>query len=141
MLLENKSGLIYGVRNERSIAWGCAQSLAREGARLALAYFSEREEKDVRKLASTLPNPESVLFIACDLTDEAQMTSLHSVIRSEFGKLDFVVHGVAFAKKEDLSGRFVDTSAEGFNLALSTSAYTFVSAARHAEPLLLAAGG
>jgi enoyl-[acyl-carrier protein] reductase I len=141
MLLENRSGLIYGVRNERSIAWGCAQSLAREGARLALAYFSEREEKDVRKLAASLPNPDSVLFIPCDLTDEAQMTALHSTIKKEFGKLDFVVHGVAFANKEDLSGRFVDTSAAGFALALNTSAYTFVAAARHAEPLLTAAGG
>ena len=141
MLLENKSGLIYGVRNERSIAWGCAQSMAREGARLALAYFSEREEKDVRKLASTLPNADSILFVACDLTDEGQMVELHSKVKAEFGKLDFVVHGVAFAKKEDLSGRFVDTSADGFALALNTSAYTFVAAARHAEPLLVEAGG
>ena len=129
MLLENKLGLIYGVRNERSIAWGCAQSLAREGARLALAFFSEREEKDVRKLAATLPNADSVIFHPCDLTVEDQMISLHAHIKEEFGKLDFVIHGVAFAKKEDLSGRFVDTSADGFALALNTSAYTFVSAA------------
>jgi enoyl-[acyl-carrier protein] reductase I len=140
MLLENKSGLIYGVRNERSIAWGCAQSMAREGARLALAYFSEREEKDVRKLAATLPNAESVFFHPCDLTNEDQMTALHIALKTEFKTLDFVVHGVAFAKKEDLSGRFIDTSPDGFALALNTSAYTFVSAARHAEPLMAAGG-
>jgi enoyl-[acyl-carrier protein] reductase I len=140
MLLENKFGLIYGVRNERSIAWGCAYAAAREGARLALAYFSEREEKDVRKLASTLPNADSILFYPCDLTVEEQMAGLHSAIKSEFGRLDFVLHGVAFARKEDLTGRFVDTTADGFALALNTSAYTFVAAARHAEPLLINGG-
>jgi enoyl-[acyl-carrier protein] reductase I len=140
MLLENKFGLIYGVRNERSIAWGCAQSLAREGARLALAYFSEREEKDVRKLAATLPNADSILFQQCDLTVESQVAALHSAVASEFGKLDFVLHAVAFAKKDDLSGRFVDTSADGFALALNSSAFTFVTAARHAEPLMAGGG-
>jgi enoyl-[acyl-carrier protein] reductase I len=140
MLLENKCGLIYGVRNERSIAWGCAQSVAREGARLALAYLSEREEKDVRKLAATLPNPESVIFFQCDLTVEDQIVALHEKIKTEFGRLDFVLHGVAFAKKEDLTGRFVDTSADGFALALNVSAYTFVAAARHAEPLMTNGG-
>jgi enoyl-[acyl-carrier protein] reductase I len=140
MLLDNKFGLIYGVRNERSIAWGCAQSLAREGARLALAYFSEREEADVRRLVATLPNSESVFLHPCDLTDESQMTALHAAIKAEFKKLDFVIHGVAFANKKDLHGRFVDTSPDGFALALNTSAYTFVAAARHAEPLMTSGG-
>jgi enoyl-[acyl-carrier protein] reductase I len=139
-LLDNKFGLIYGVRNERSIAWGCAQSLAREGARLALAYFGEREEKDVRKLAATLPNADSILFFQCDLTVEDQVAALHEGIKSEFGRLDFVLHAVAFAKKEDLAGRFVDTSADGFTLALNSSAYTFVAAAKHAEPLMTEGG-
>jgi len=141
MLLENKTGLIYGVRNERSIAWGCAQSLAREGARLALAYLGEREEKDVRKLAATLPNADSVFIHPCDLTDDDQVAALHAALKPEFPSLDFVVHGVAFAKKEDMNGRFVDTSAEGFALALNTSAYTFVAAARHAEPFMQENGG
>ena len=141
MLLAGKKGLIYGVRNERSIAWGCAQSLAREGASLALTFLGEREEKDVRKLAPTLPNDAVKVIAQCDLTNEEHIAALHQQLRADFGTLDFVVHAVAFAKKEDLSGRYVETSADGFALALNVSAYTFVAAARAAEPLMTNGGG
>jgi enoyl-[acyl-carrier protein] reductase I len=140
MLLNGKKGLIYGVRNERSLAWGCAQSLAREGARLALAYLGEREEKEVRRLADTLPNGESVLLQPCDLTNEEQIAALHERISTEFGALDFVLHAVAFAKKEDLTGRFADTSRDGFLCAMETSVYTLIAAARHAAPLMTQGG-
>ena len=135
-LLDGKQGVIYGVRNERSLCWGCAQSLAREGARLALTFLGEREEKDVRKLAPTLPGGERTLVQGCDLTDDAQVAALQETLGREFGRLDFVIHGAAFARREDLSGRFVDTSREGFTQALDISAYTLTAAARAAEPLM-----
>lgn len=136
MLLENKNVLIYGVRNKRSLAWGAAQSVAREGARLCLTYLSEREEADVRKLASELPNPDSVLVMPCDLTKEDQVEALHAKIKEEFGGLDAMLHAVAFAKKEDLDGRFVDTTRDGYLLALEISSYSFVTACRHASQLM-----
>ena len=135
MLLQDKVALIYGVRNERSLAWGCARSMAREGAKLVLAYLGEREEKDVRKLASSLDGA-SVLVHPCDLTDDTAIAALHSYIEAEAGRLDVMLHAVAFAKKEDLAGRFVDTSREGFAMALDVSVYTFVAAARAAAALM-----
>jgi enoyl-[acyl-carrier protein] reductase I len=119
MLLENKNVLIYGVRNARSLAWGCAQSAAREGARLCLTYL---------------------VVMPCDLTNEEQVIALHEKIKTEMGSLYGVLHAVAFAKKEDLEGRYVDTSRDGFALALEVSAYTFVTAAKHAAPLMTDGG-
>lgn len=139
-ILEGKRGIIYGVRNERSIAWGCAQSLAREGAQLALTYLGEREEKDVRKYAPTLPGGERTLIQGCDLTDDAQIAELHETLKSEFGRIDFVIHAVAFAHRDDLGGRFADTSRTGFNQALEVSAYTLTAAAHAAEPLMTEGG-
>lgn len=138
MLLEGKKGLIYGVRNERSIGWGCAQSLAREGAQLALTFLGEREERDVRKLAPTLPNDAVKLIAPCDLTQPEQIDALHAQLRDTLGTLDFVVHSVAFAK--GLSGRYVDTSADDWMVSLNVSAYTLVAAARAAEPLMTGGG-
>jgi enoyl-[acyl-carrier protein] reductase I len=135
-ILDGKKGIIYGVRNERSLCWGCAQSLAREGAQLALTFLGEREEKDVRKLAPALPNSETLLLQSCDLTSPEQVAELHRLVAEQFGKLDFIIHGAAFANKEDLSGRFVDTSRDGFLKALEISSYTLTVAARAAEPLM-----
>lgn len=138
-LLDGKKGLIYGIRNSRSIAWGCAQSLAREGAELAVTFLGDREEGDVRKLSAELG--DSVKIIQnCDLTNPEQVSALHETIRAEFGRLDFVIHAVAFARKEDLSGRFMDTSSDGFNLALNISAHTLIVAAQAAEPLMTDGG-
>ncbi|HEY3333114.1 MAG TPA: enoyl-ACP reductase [Capsulimonadaceae bacterium] len=136
MLLDGKNVLIYGVRNKRSLAWGAAQSVAREGAQLVLTYLGEREEEDVRKLASELPNSDSILIYPCDLTIEDQVTALHANIKEKLGGLDAVLHAVAYAKKDDLDGRYVDTSRDGFLLALEVSAFSFVTACRHAEPLM-----
>jgi enoyl-[acyl-carrier protein] reductase I len=139
-LLEGKQGIIYGVRNERSLAWGCAQSLAREGARLALTFLGEREEKEVRKIGPTLPGGENILIQGCDLTDPAQIAALHARMGAEFGRVDCVLHAVAFANRDDLSGRFVDTSVDGFATALNVSAYTLAAAAKAAEPLMTEGG-
>jgi enoyl-[acyl-carrier protein] reductase I len=133
-LLEGKKGLIYGLRNERSAAWGCAQSLAREGATFALTYYGEREEKDVRRLAGTLGEGVVPLVYPCDLTKPEQVTALHEELEKTLGKLDFVLHSVAFAK--GLNGRYVDVSYPDFEISLLSSCYTFVTAAKAAEPLL-----
>lgn len=134
-LLAGKKGIIYGVRNDRSIGWGCAQSLAREGATFALTYLGEREEKDVRKLAATLPEGTVPLIAQCDLTQPDQVTALHEQLAAAFeGGIDFVVHSVAFAK--GLSGRYVDTSYEDWAVSLEVSAFTLVTAVKAAEALM-----
>ncbi len=138
-LLDGKTGIIYGVRNERSIAWGCAKSLAREGAKLALTFLGEREEKEVRKLAETLGEGVVTLIAPCDLTKQEQVAALHEQLtETSGGKLDFLVHAVAFAK--GLSGRFVDVSSDDFDISLNISAYSLVTATKAAEPLMTHGG-
>ena len=138
-LLDGKTGIIYGVRNERSIAWGCAKSLAREGAKLALTFLGEREEKEVRKLAATLGDGVVPLIAPCDLTNPEQVAAVQTALGETFaGKIDFVVHAVAFAK--GLSGRFVDVSSDDFDVSLNVSAYTLVTATKAAEPLMTGGG-
>ena len=139
-LLEGKQGIIYGVRNERSLAWGCATSLAREGARLALTFLGEREEKDVRKLSPSLAGGDRTFIQGCDLTKDEDIAALHDNLTTEFGRVDFVIHAVAFAHREDLSGRFVDTSRSNFMQSLDVSAYTLTAAARAAEPIMTDGG-
>jgi len=139
-LLDGKRGIIYGVRNSKSLAWGCAQSLAREGAQLALTFLGEREEKDVRQLAPTLPGGGQVMIQGCDLTKDEQIAELHNLLTVEFGQLDFIIHAVAFAHREDLMGRYVDTSRNGYVQALDVSAYTLVAATKAAEALMTDGG-
>lgn len=138
MLLEGKRGLIYGVRNERSIAWGCAAALAREGATLALSVYSEREENDAQRLAEKLPTGSVALIQRCDSTNEEQLAALHARIQEELGGLDFLVHAVAFGK--ELGGRFIETSREAFDISMVSSVYSFIAAARHAEKLMAGGG-
>lgn len=138
-LLDGKKGLIYGIRNNRSIAWGCAKSLAREGAELAVTFLGEREDSDVRSLAAGLGDSVKVVQ-NCDLTNAEQVTALHETLEKELGQLDFVIHAVAFARRDDMINRFTETSAAGFALALNVSAFTLVTAARAAEPLMREGG-
>ena len=138
MLLDNKKGLILGVANKRSIAWGIARSAAREGARLAFTFQGERLEENVRELAGTLPG--SAVY-PCDVTDDAQIERLFQSIRQDFGHLDFLVHCIAFANREDLESEFVTTSREGFRLAQDISAYSLVGLTRAALPLFSDTGG
>ena len=139
-ILDGKQGIIYGVRNERSLAWGCAQSLAREGARLTLTFLGEREEKDVCKIGPTLPGGDGIVIQPCDLTKDDQIDMLHQAVRDQMGRVDFVLHAVAFAHRNELSGRFADTSRAGFAQALDVSAYTLTAAAKAAEPLMTNGG-
>ena len=137
-VLNGTCGLIVGVANKRSISWAIAQAAAREGARLALTYQGERLEENVRELACELDQP---LILPCDVTSDDQIAALYETIGREFGGLDFLVHGAAFAPREELDGRFLNTSREGFRLALDISAYSLVALARGATPLMEARGG
>ena len=110
MLLEGKHGLVLGIANKRSIAWGIAQATSREGARLAVTYQGERLEENVRDLAASLREP---LILPCDVTKDSELEALAHSLKQEFGSLDFVVHAVAFALREELDGEFVNTSREG----------------------------
>ena len=138
MLLEGKKGLILGIANKRSIAWGIAQSVAREGARLAVTYQGERLEENVRELAANLKDP---LILPCDVSKDEDLTSLASAIQKEFGGLDVVVHAVAYALREELDGEFLDTSREGYRVAQDISSYSLTALARATVPLMEGRGG
>jgi enoyl-[acyl-carrier protein] reductase I len=134
-----KKGLVLGVANKRSIAWAIAQRLAAGGAELAFTYQGERIEKSVRDLAESVG---SKTVVECDVRDDASLDALFAQVGEAFGgKLDLLVHSVAFADARDLEGRFTDTPRERFWLAIDVSAYSLVGCARAAEPLMEAAGG
>jgi len=133
-----KHGLIVGVANKRSIAWAIAQATVAGGARLALTYQG-RFEENVQELSSGLAQPPVVL--PCDVTSDSDIDSIFARIDQEFGGLDFLVHGAAFARKEELSEPFVKTSREGFRLAMDISAYSLIALARGAAPLMDKRGG
>src|SRR5947209_1517567 len=136
-LLDGKAALVYGVANHRSFAWHIAQALAREGARLCLTYQGERLEKNVRELGQTIPG---TLFANCDVTRDEEVQAATDLAARELGRLDVLIHAVAFARKEELQGHFVETSREGYQLAQDVSAYSLVATTRAAAPLLEASG-
>ena len=136
--LTGKHGLVVGVANKRSIAWAIAEAAGRAGARLAVTYQGERLEGNVRDLTAALDNP---LILPCDVTDDAQIANVFARIGEEFGGLDFVVHGAAFAPREELNAPFVQTSRAGFTLSLDVSAYSLIALARGAMPLMESRGG
>ena len=136
--LTGKTGLIVGVANKRSIAWAIAKAAAAAGARLAITYQGERLEENVRELAAELTDP---VLLPCDVTDDGQMAKVFETVDAEFGGLDFLVHGAAFAPREELSAPFVQTSRDGFRLSLDISAYSLVALARGALPLMERRGG
>ena len=137
-LLEGKTGIIFGVANKRSIAWAIAQSLAAAGARLAFTYQGERLKEGVEGLSSTLSES---LLLPCDVTADGDITNVFREVEAQFGRLDILVHSVAFAPREDLEGEFVNTSREGFKLAHDISAYSLVALTRAATPLMEKSGG
>ena len=137
-VLDGKTGLVVGVANKRSIAWAIAQAASAAGARMALTYQGERLEENVRELSAGLTDP---LVLPLDVTDDAQIAQVFEEIGSKFGGLDFLVHGAAYAQRDDLSNPFVQTSREGFKLALDVSAYSLIALSRGALPLMEARGG
>src|SRR6478752_3123747 len=138
-MFEGKRALVLGVANKRSIAWAIARRLADGGAQLAFTYQGERIEKNVRDLAETVSSP---LVTELDVRDDAAISRVFGEVGGVFdGKLDILVHSVAFAAAEDLEGRFTDTPRDRFWMALDVSAYSLVATARAAEPLMEAGGG
>jgi enoyl-[acyl-carrier protein] reductase I len=138
MLLQGKTALVVGVANKRSIAWAIAEAFHREGARLAFNYQGERLKENVETLASAMPGS---LVVPCDVTNDAEVDAMFAAVKERYGRLDILVHCVAFAKKEDLEASFVTTSRDGFAMALDISAYSLTALARRAAPLMAGEDG
>ncbi len=137
-LLEGKKALVFGVANHRSIAWAITQALAAEGAQVALTY-QERMEKYVRDLAAKIPNTP---LIPCDVQNDAELDTAFAQAGEIFaGKLDILIHSVAYAPPSELENPFIETTRAGFHTALDISAYSLVAMARRAKPLMQANGG
>jgi len=137
-LLDGKTGIVFGVANKRSIAWAIAQAWAREGARLAFTYQGERLKENVEELAGTF-GPDT-LILPCDVTKDEDIASVFQAVSEKFGKLNLLLHSVAYAPKDALEGEFVNTSREAFRVAHDVSAYSFVALARAAAPLMTDGG-
>ncbi len=136
-MLQGKQGLVFGVANRRSIAWGIGQALANAGARLAFTY-QDRVGDTVNELVSTLPD---AFAFPCDVLDDAQVDEAFERVEREFGGLDILVHSIAFAPREALEGLFVDTSRDAFRTAMDISVYSLIHLARKAAPLMEKRGG
>lgn len=132
-VFEGKKALILGVANERSLAWSIAQHLHQGGAELAFNYLGDALERRVRPLAESV---QAKLIEPCNVSEDAQIDALFTKVKEKWGHLDFLIHSVAFANREDLDGRFINTSREGFKLAMDISAYSLVAVAKRAEPLM-----
>ncbi len=136
--MEGKRGLILGVANERSIAWGIAKALADQGAELAFTFQGEAFEKRVRPLAESVG---STIITPCDVEDQGSLDALFSKIDRDWGSLDFVVHSLAYSDKDELTGKFVETSAENFTRTMNISCFSFTNIAKMAYPLMKENGG
>src|SRR5262245_32758109 len=132
-LLEGKKGLIVGIANDQSIAWGCAKAFNAFGAEVAVTYLNEKAKPYVEPLAKEIKAP---IFMPLDLQHEGQLESVFDKIQQKWGRLDLCLHSIAFAPKKDLQGRVVDCSKEGFLLAMEISCWSFIRMAKLAEPLM-----
>jgi enoyl-[acyl-carrier protein] reductase I len=137
-LLEGKRAAIFGVANERSIAWAIAEAFHTEGAELAFTYAGEMLEKRVRPLAEGIG---SKIILPCDVTKDEEVEKVFAYLRETWGGLDILIHAIAFANKEDLANPYVQTSRAGFHLAMDVSAYSLIALAQRAAPLMEARGG
>jgi enoyl-[acyl-carrier protein] reductase I len=137
-LLEGKTGIVFGVANKRSIAWAIAQAWAKEGARLAFTYQGERLKENVAELAGAFG--PGTLILPCDVTKDDEIASVFRTVGDRFGKLNLLLHSVAFAPREALEGEFVNTSREAFRVAQDVSAYSLVALSRAAAPLMVDGG-
>jgi len=137
MPLKNKRGLVIGIANESSIAFGCAKAFRAAGADVAITYLNAHAEPYVRPLAEQL---ESTIVLPCDVREAGQLEAVFSAIEAQWGQLDFVLHSIAYAPKEDLHARVVDCSQAGFSMAMDVSCHSFIRVARLAEPLMTSGG-
>ena len=131
--LKGKRGLIMGVANDRSIAWGIAEAAAQNGAELAFTYQGEALEKRVRPLAKTVG---AKVVVPCDVTDEASIDTAFKTLEEEWGQIDFVVHAIAFSDKNELDGMYLNTSRDNFLRTMDISVYSFTAVAQRAAPLM-----
>ena len=137
MNLQGKKGLIIGIANDQSIAWGCAEAFRRQGAALAVTYLDEKAEEWVRPLAERLG---AELILPLDVRSDEQTDAVFYTINQQWGKLDFLLHAIAYAPKADLHGRLTDCSRPGFLEAMDISCYSFIHMAHHAAPLMQSGG-
>jgi enoyl-[acyl-carrier protein] reductase I len=135
--LEGKKGLIFGIANSSSLAYGCAKAFRDLGAELAVTYRGSKAEPHVRPLAEELASP---IIMPCDVREPGQLEAVFKQVGERWGRLDFLLHSIAFAPKEDLHGRVVDCSQAGFALAMDVSCHSFIRMAKLAEPLMAAGG-
>ena len=135
--LSGKTAVVFGIANQRSIAWSIANILSDAGAKIIATYQNERVKDSVSKLTSQLDN---AITVECDVSDENNVKSAFETVSGNCETLDIVVHSIAFAQRDDLGGRFIDTDREGFRVALDISAYSLVSIARNAAPLMTNGG-
>jgi len=132
-LMAGKKGLVMGVANERSIAWGIAKACHDAGAKVAFTFQGEALEKRVRPLASSIG---SEIILPCDVTNPASIDATFAEIQKQWGDLDFVVHAIAFSNKDELRGRYLDTTADNFALTMNVSVYSFTAVAQRAVPMM-----
>ena len=135
--MSGKRGLVMGVANDRSIAWGIAQAVRAQGAELAFTYQGEALEKRVRPLAESVG---SDLVLPCDVSDDSSIDSVFSALKDRWGKIDFLVHAIAYADKEELKGKYLATSRDNFVKSLDISCYSFTAVAQRAAPLMAEGG-
>lgn len=131
--LHGKKGLVVGIANDQSIAYGCAKAFHDAGAEVAVTYVNAKAEPHVRPLAESLNSP---IIVPCDVREPGQLEAVFAQIAQQWGQLDFVLHSIAFAPKEDLHNRLVDSSQAGFGMAMDVSCHSFIRMARLAEPLM-----
>ncbi|WP_120496985.1 enoyl-ACP reductase FabI [Kiloniella sp. EL199] len=136
-LMAGKRGLVMGVANDRSIAWGIAKAVADQGAELAFTYQGDALKKRVAPLAESV---NSDILLQCDVTDDASVKAVFKEIEEKWGKLDFLIHAIAYADKEELKGKYLNTSRENFLQSMDISCYSFTSIAQHAAPLMTEGG-
>lgn len=130
-------GLVIGLANDHSIAWGCVQAFHAQGAELAVTYVNDKTKTYIEPLVQQVNAP---IFLPLDVTDEAQVDAVFNAIKERWGKLDFLLHSIAFAPKEDLQGRVADCSAEGFKLAMDISCHSLIRLSKRAEALMQEGG-
>ncbi|WP_448599300.1 enoyl-ACP reductase FabI [Thermoleptolyngbya sp.] len=138
--LTGKNALVTGIANNRSIAWGIAQQLHKAGANLGITYLPDDKGKLEKKVAELVEPLQPSLFVPCDVQKDEQVEAAFATVREKWGRLDVLIHCLAFANRDDLSGDFSNVSREGFNLALDVSAYSLVQLCRAAKPLMTEGG-
>jgi len=136
-LMQGKRGLIMGLANDKSIAWGIARACAEHGAEMAFSYQGETLKKRVLPLAAQVG---SDLVLECDVTDEASIDALFAALKAEWGTLDFIVHAIGFSDKSELRGRYVDTSPQNFRMTMDVSVYSFTAVVQRAEKMMRSGG-